>query len=101
MRGNAGEQRPRIIATKQTPCGAALGEHSQTGSHRGHQIRGQGALVTQKEPQRAVAVLYQRSEETLPRGADLQLRTSALQVVISDRGGPVRQRVPVGDLWDG
>ena len=36
-----------------------------------------------------------------PRRADLQLRTSALQGAVSDRGGPVRQRVAVGDLRDG
>ena len=98
MRANAGEQRAGVLAAKQTPRRAALGQHPQPGSHRGQQIRWQRTLVAEEEAQHPVDVFGQRTEEPSPRRAVVKLGAGAFQRAVRHRGGPVRQWVGVRHL---
>ena len=59
---------------------------------------GRDRLSPRKNPSAPSTVACQRAQETPPRRADLELRAGARQVVVADRGRPVREWISVGDF---
>ncbi len=99
--GNAGEQRAGIRTGQRSPRRGALGEHPQPEAQRRRQRSGHRTLVAEQQSDHAARVVDQRSEQAPPGRTVCQFGAGALEVAVCDRRGSARQRVGIGDLWNG
>lgn len=100
VRGNAGEQRPGVLAAQRRPQRGALLENPQAEQCRGGDARRQRASVPEEQSYDICAAFHQRAEQTPPGITLIEAITGALEVPIGDRGAAPRQRVGVGDVGD-
>lgn len=80
------------------PRPAALGQQAWRHTQCGRDARRKRALVAEQQPDDAVAVRGQRTEQAAPRVAVFELGAGAIDVAVADRGGSSRERVAVGHL---